>query len=633
MTVKPTFSILQFFLIFIILSMVPTLFFISEWQRIEQRSLSLVEQETRAQLEFSQRSLQSTIIDIEATIELLSSNSLLYSAVLENNESNYDAVEDLWILIARSKGYFSKLRFLSNTGQEQIRVNSVANYVEVVSDEFLQNKAHRDYFKYATTLKTNQSGRFGIDVEYDNHKIVTPITPALRIIIPVDINFKRYGYFIANLDFNAIYDSLNYGSGIQAKPDLINSNGFYLQSQTFSQILGDVIADHKGYNLNQLLPKVWESAQSGEEGNVFDAGSWWSYAKVNVSKDVLGEDLYLVLNVPDQKINQQIESEYKQISFLAIAVYIITLLLSFVFCAWNVRHKKHSIESQIARVAMNGMSAVLISDKNNRILSVNKEFTRLSGYTLEEVKGKSPSIFTSGKHQQEFYMQMWKQLLADGMWEGEVTNRRKDGSLITEILRIQTVTDNEGKVIFYVGSFVDITQRKILENRLRDLSEKDALSGLWNRRKFDKQIRREARRSRRYPDKYQSCIAIIDIDNFKRINDELGHSEGDKVIKSVSSIILDQIRETDFLARIGGEEFGLIMPHTPLAEAEIVLNRLRTAIYLHHEHSVSVSGGVSNVDSSIENSYQRADIALYEAKSSGKNCISMMTSQEAHEIA
>ncbi|MGF1719284.1 sensor domain-containing diguanylate cyclase [Vibrio kyushuensis] len=633
MTFKPTSPILQFTLMFIVLSIVPTLFFVSEWYRIEERATSRVEQETRALLEFNQLSLQSTLSDIEASVELLSSNNLLHSAVTAKDTLNINAVQDLWILIARSKGYFSHLRFLDNSGREVIRINSVDNYIEVVPKEFLQDKSARDYFQYAKTLKPNQSGSFGIDIEYENGKVVTPITPALRLIVPVDVEFKRYGYFIANLNFDAIYNSLGHSSKSQLKPDILKANGFYLQSQTFSQLLGDIVSEHADFNIQNQLPLVWKESQTNPTGSVFDAGSWWSYSKLSLSNQLMGKDLLLVLNVPDQKINEIISEEFDDISLLALAVYIIIGLVTFLFCGWNIRHQKHSVESQIARVAMNGMSAVLISDRNNRIISVNKEFTRLSGYTLDEVKGKSPSIFASGKHQQQFYIKMWKHLLAEGSWEGEVVNQRKDGSTLTEILRIQTVSDRQGEILFYVGSFVDITQRKELENRLRELSEKDSLSGLWNRRKFDKQMRRETRRSRRYPTQYQSCLAIIDIDNFKRVNDELGHDEGDRVIKSVSSIILEQIRDTDFLARIGGEEFGLIMPHTPILEAEMVVNRLRIAISLCHENSVSVSGGVSDIDSSVERSYKRADIALYESKSSGKNCISIITSQESAEIA
>lgn len=264
---------------------------------------------------------------------------------------------------------------------------------------------------------------------------------------------------------------------------------------------------------------------------------------------------------------------------------------------------------------------------------MNHEFTRLSGYTFEEVKGKQPSIFASGLHRTEFYMQMWKALQDNGVWEGEVINKRKDGESITEILRIQSIRDENDVIQFYVASFVDISHRKALENRLRELSEKDALTDLWNRRKFDQAIHLECAKIRRYPDIAQACLAIVDIDHFKKINDKLGHSEGDHVLRGVAKGIQEQLRESDFVARIGGEEFAIIFPHTSVEEAERVLNRVRLYIASIHQQKVTLSGGVTDLCSIPDQSYKRADLALYESKSSGRNQIAVLTTAEMHHFA
>lgn len=168
-------------------------------------------------------------------------------------------------------------------------------------------------------------------------------------------------------------------------------------------------------------------------------------------------------------------------------------------------------------------------------------------------------------------MQMWKALQDNGVWEGEVINKRKDGESITEILRIQSIRDEDNVIQFYVASFVDISHRKALENRLRELSEKDALTDLWNRRKFDQTISLECAKRRRYPDQAQSCLAIIDIDHFKRINDKFGHNEGDLVLRTVAKGIQDQLRESDFIARIGGEEFDELLF---ISKSKIILESL-----------------------------------------------------------
>ncbi len=371
-----------------------------------------------------------------------------------------------------------------------------------------------------------------------------------------------------------------------------------------------------------------------QQGFALSNQTWFSYAQVDLSS-VLPDAKPLVLVLRVNK--KEIENTYvnAQWSLLSQAVTVLSLLtiIAAGFAAWNINHLKNSLDSKLARAAMDGMSAVVVTDRSNRIIKVNHEFTRLSGYTFEEVKGKQPSIFASGLHRTEFYMQMWKALQDNGVWEGEVINKRKDGESITEILRIQSIRDENDVIQFYVASFVDISHRKALENRLRELSEKDALTDLWNRRKFDQAIHLECAKIRRYPDIAQACLAIVDIDHFKKINDKLGHSEGDHVLRSVAKGVQEQLRESDFVARIGGEEFAIIFPHTSVEEAERVLNRVRLYIASIHQQKVTLSGGVTDLCSIPDQSYKRADLALYESKSSGRNQIAVLTAAEMHHFA
>lgn len=140
------------------------------------------------------------------------------------------------------------------------------------------------------------------------------------------------------------------------------------------------------------------------------------------------------------------------------------------------------------------------------------------------------------------------------------------------------------------------------------------MTGLWNRRKFEEQLTHYANIVERYPDTPTTCLALFDIDHFKRINDERGHDEGDKVICSVAETLLREVRTTDFVSRVGGEEFAVIMPHTTVKEAEVVLNRLRVAVQLRSNMTVTVSAGYSDLTADRTRSYKCADIALYESK-------------------
>ena len=209
----------------------------------------------------------------------------------------------------------------------------------------------------------------------------------------------------------------------------------------------------------------------------------------------------------------------------------------------------------------------------------------------------------------------------------EVSCKSKLRIPFTAIMRVQAVKSSSGKVSYFITSLVDITVRKELEVRLRILSERDSLSKLWNRRKFEEQLAYYSRMVERYPGDSQICLALIDIDNFKRINDELGHDEGDRVIARVAAILQESLRTTDFVARVGGEEFAILMPHTSTAEARRVLDRLRIEVQLSGGTKVTVSIGYTDLTGNSTHSYKCADIGLYESKSSGRNTISICSSQ------
>lgn len=625
--------IIQFFTVLCVLSFVPFLYFYSQLSSIEQQTQHFVEQLNRNKLEYSKVELHTSLQKISASLNYLANNGLLNQTVSNPTRQNLDALEEFWLLIARTQGYYSQLRFLDNTGMEVVRINSNSRIIEIVEPDRLQNKAHRDYFVHAQTLKENETGYFGIDLEEDNGQLVIPHIPAYRAIYPITVNGERKGYFIANLDLLRIYQGLAYKRNHANLPNVANERGFYLMSTEGDPLLGNLINAHKDSNIAIQYPHLWRSIQLRPSGTVKDQGHWISYTSMQVNEAENIDQLIFFIKTPNEVASALRAESRQDIYTQAAFISVILLLLTFTFVSWNHNHHKNSLDSKIARAAMNGMSAVVITDRNNRIIQVNSEFTRISGYTLEDVQGYPPSLFSSGKHQQQFYMNMWKILEDRGLWEGEVVNKRKDGTLITEILRIQTVKDNKGIIQFYVASFVDISHRKELENRLRELSEKDPLTSLWNRRKFDSEMRAQAMRSKRYGDSEPSTLALIDIDHFKRVNDTHGHGKGDETLVEVARCLELHLRETDIISRIGGEEFAIIMPHTELKEADIVLNRLRTAINITSELSITVSAGATEISDSAKEAYKRADIALYESKSLGRNRVTLLSFVEEDSIA
>lgn len=270
--------------------------------------------------------------------------------------------------------------------------------------------------------------------------------------------------------------------------------------------------------------------------------------------------------------------------------------------------------------------AILVSDADNRIIMVNPAFTRVTGYSPEDVIGENPRLLSSGKHDAAFYREMWKQLAATGSWCGEMWNRRKNGEIYVEWASIKQVHDTHGKLTHYIAAFSDITLRKENEENIRHQAQYDALTDLPNRVLLFDRLRRALAQAKR--DKTGLALMYVDLDKFKPINDNLGHAVGDQMLREVAKRIQGCMREADTVARIGGDEFVVLLP---IIESEqdalIVAEKIRLVLNQPFE----IAGQTLNISSSTgiaiypehglseDELTGNADIAMYHAKESGRN--------------
>ncbi|KAB2826636.1 diguanylate cyclase [Aliivibrio finisterrensis] len=620
---------IKYFVITILLIGVTPIFYLWGQYQTELNAIQFQrESAAKHQLNFSQKEVYFITSELSTSLKLLSDNRVLLEFIQDPSFKNRSLLESIWALTATNYSYISQIRFIGVDGKEISRINKEENGIEIVPISELQDKSYRDYFIYAQTLKADTLGFFGIDLEVENGKVVTPLQPSLRIFTPVEIDSDRKGYLVFNLDVYEIVAQVEASLEVGYQLDFVNEEGYYLTSQDKQKTLGHLITERDIHNVLIETPELWQKMKTQNAGEFADKQSFYSFVKVTFGGDFDSNSLYLILRSENNLATANLDHELTFIIYEAILTVLFVTFISILIARYIAKHRTTSLESQLALAALNGMSAIVITDKNNRIIKVNEEFTRLSGWTEEEVIGQSPSMFQSGVHNKNFYSAMWKTIQSEGLWEGEVTNKRKDGSLLTEILRIQAICNNDGKREYFIASFVDITERKGLENRLRELSEKDPLTQCWNRRKFEREFSDIIANDSFMKGIESSCLAIIDIDYFKQINDKYGHDVGDKVITEVARMLGSESRRSDFVARIGGEEFAVILPNTQLQEAEIILNRLRVAVSLNDHIKVTISAGITDICNSREASYKRADLALYESKASGRNQIYCFSSDE-----
>jgi diguanylate cyclase (GGDEF)-like protein/PAS domain S-box-containing protein len=280
----------------------------------------------------------------------------------------------------------------------------------------------------------------------------------------------------------------------------------------------------------------------------------------------------------------------------------------------------------LLRVFEQSSEAVLISDKNNHITAVNAAFTRLTGYGSSDVFGQDPKLLSSGRSDPDLSRQMWAALQDNGFWEGEIWDRRKDGSIFPKWLTISVIRNSAGEIENFVACFMDISEQKEAADRLLHLAYHDPLTHLPNRLAFESQIELAIRSCER--DNRQVAVMLIDIDRFKTVNDTLGHHVGDDLLKSVASRLRETVRASDIVARLGGDEFIVVLPDIENAlVAASVAGKVQRALGGSHtvgSHALyaTPSMGISIFPSDGRDSdtlLKNADVAMYHAKNAGRN--------------
>ncbi|MDR7305309.1 EAL domain-containing protein [Rhodoferax saidenbachensis] len=293
--------------------------------------------------------------------------------------------------------------------------------------------------------------------------------------------------------------------------------------------------------------------------------------------------------------------------------------------------KRTEEELRVAATAFEAQEGMLVTNAKREILRVNQAFTRISGYEDHEVIGKTPSLFSSGWHDNAFYAEMNDKLARDGTWQGELWNRRKNGEVYPQWMHITAVTDESKQLTHYVATVTDITQRKAAEDQIRQLAFYDPLTGLPNRRMLMDRLQHALAGSARSG----ACGALlfIDLDHFKTLNDTLGHDKGDLLLQQVAQRLMEAVREEDTVARLGGDEYVVMlegldaMREVAAAQATAVGEKLIAALnapfgLAGHEYHSTPSIGLtlySGHEVGIDELLKQADLAMYQAKNAGRN--------------
>ena len=364
----------------------------------------------------------------------------------------------------------------------------------------------------------------------------------------------------------------------------------------------------------------------------------WGWVLVT---SMFNDELQSALSAETQAHKQTAMQRRLQLLLLLGAVLLLGLLGSFGFSRWS-RHlftnyhrelaAAHA-DLRIAAIAFESQEGMCVTDPDGVILRVNQSFTSITGYSAEEAVGKTPALLKSGRHDAQFYNAMHAALASTGVWQGEIWNRRKDGSIFPEWLTITAVNTDDGTVSHFVSTLTDITQRKEDEEKIRHLAYYDPLTLLPNRRLLMDRVQHALATSRRT--QHLGALMFIDLDNFKLVNDSLGHDQGDLLLREMAQRLSAAVREGDTVARIGGDEFVVVLenlnthPRKAARQAEQVAEKIRLSLAQPmHLAGQAVQGSCSigvvlfaDDTASADDLMKHADLAMYQAKEAGRNIV------------
>jgi len=290
---------------------------------------------------------------------------------------------------------------------------------------------------------------------------------------------------------------------------------------------------------------------------------------------------------------------------------------------------------EAAAVMESTHEGVLITDLTPRIVAVNPAFSAITGYSMEEMIGQNPNILSSGREDKFFYETMWRQIVKDGYWQGEIVNRRKNGEIFPQLLSISSILNEQQQPIRYVGVFADISELKEHQAQLSFMAHHDALTRLPNRSMIEARLEQEIEQAHRHGLKL--AVLFFDLDHFKIINDSFGHPVGDELLCAVAERLNLRLREGDTLARQGGDEFILLAStlsdtQDAAVVARDIISALSEPFILSgiHEVFIGCSIGISlfpNDGSNVTELMKNADAAMYFAKENGRNQFSFYTKE------
>jgi diguanylate cyclase (GGDEF)-like protein/PAS domain S-box-containing protein len=551
--------------------------------------------------------LKPAIENINNIVESLANNKTIRDYISSNNPHKKNELEEIFHVVTNSNNIIMQTRLLDKNGQELIRVDRKHETEDsfLIEQKDLQNKRDSDYFTLLSNSKKEEIYYSNLDLNMEHGKIQIPYKPTLRVAIPIIQNNEFTGAVIVNILMNNLFNAIRKSSAFD----------HYIIDKDKNYILHE--NDEFSFNKYKNIKKdIKEEFPDG-----LDTVGVYTYTLKDILKNN-DDALFILKTKKDYKKELIIEK-----IDTAIFVFTLTVILSLIM-AFLASKTPSTLQERLLRAHEKLNEFTSIIDKyvitattkpDSTIVRVSSAFEKSSGYSKEELIGKTMGIIKNKERDKKIIQDLWETILNGKTWIGEIKNRRKNGDEYwIEQQIIPKINLETKKIESFVSISIDITTKKEIEK----IASTDKLTGIYNRRMLDEILQIEIDVAKRHQS--ELSLIIIDIDHFKDVNDNYGHLIGDEILKTMSSIVSENIRASDIFGRYGGEEFLIICTQTNKENAYILAEKLRIIIEKYNFNKIgtkTISLGISTYekDDSIKSLFKKSDEALYCAKESGRN--------------
>lgn len=623
------------FLLFCLHSLAVSGFLVNEYFH----SKDLLMANESLQLDLLKKSIARDFTSIPYDIESLLTQASLQAWFEQPSAERQMQLQQDTRRFLQQRRLYSAVRILDLSGNERLRVTRAPGGVVTAAHPH-NHKGHR-FFEYVLKMRAGDMYISPVTLREENGEIARPYQPMIRIGTSLgEPGGESRGILVLDYEAERLFSHFSdLLAGSVGHVSLLDRDGYWIKAAQNERDWGVVFGNKQHFA--RYYATAWSQIGAADHGQFETEHGLFTFissyplelikqhehsagevCRVNARMDNAAYQWKIVSRLEPEQLMRTVWNYLDGVTGLWwLFGSMLSVLLGWFIARWHSERKELNEQLKLnAEVFGTTTNGVVITDADTRIVSVNKSFTHITGYALEDVIGHTPNLLNSGKNPPELYQSMWASIEKTGAWEGEIWNRKRNGEVFPEWLHV-SVIKSDGEVSGYVGIFSDISEQKLTEQELYQRAHHDPLTGLANRLLLDDRLKRAIAQGQR--SQKRIALLYLDLDRFKPINDQYGHQVGDAVLCEVARRLKNTVRDVDTVARVGGDEFIILLPEEELrADAVSVAERIHDELkrpieYQDLQLAIGVSIGIALCPEDADEPEALitcADVAMYKTK-------------------